>query len=238
MNLLTIETLDGAELILNIPANLNELTFGQLIDLQNPELTIFESLSILSGIPVDDLYNVRSYQEVTKIAKLYIDLFKYNLQAAELNKIPRKISVNYKGRRKTIKIKNPSMEPAGAYMVATKIISSEIYAHIDLYGEDNWKINFNPSLESCIGIVNAFLYCRVTGVKWTDDNGIDLSRTMSAADVLSLAKHFYNVWPNLCNRRKPKGRFAHIVDAVFARFKTLFSAKSISYSSDGIMHAN
>jgi len=222
MNILTITKLDETEIHLNIPENLNEITFGQLIELRKPDLTNAEVLSVLSGVPVDEIYEARSFQEINRIAKIYIDLFTHSAAGANISSIPHKIKVNYAGKLKTVKFgKYLSMEPAGAYSAANKVITSEIYSNIDMYGEDNWKNHFNPSLQVCADVVDAFVYCRVTGKLWSDQGRESFALSMRAADVLILAKHFFNVWPNLISK-KPVNKLTASLNTFLVRFKRMF----------------
>lgn len=211
MNILTFENLDGTELSIKIPENLHEISFAQLMALQNPELTDLGTLSILSGVVEEDLYNAKSYQLLTDKAKMYIELFLYATNKSSLEKLPNKINVIYNNQVKKIKLpKRLSMEPAGAFMAAKDIISREIDVAIELFGLDEWQNNFSPSYESCAAIVNEFLFCNVTGAPWNEvkpdfsdyvkkaeNKPFDVAHNMSAFDVLAIAKYFFNAYPEL-----------------------------------------
>jgi|GEM_PF-728853 len=237
MNVLTIKTigednLDEGALVLNIPANLTEITFDQLVKLQNAEITNFEALSIFSGVPVDVLYNAKSYQDVTDMARIYLDLFKYSAAIDEHDKMPRKLVFKYNGKRKKIKIKKHIViTPAGAYYEANKIISDELRAHFDIYGDNNWG-KFQPSLTACAAVVEAFLHCEVTGKPWSDTGRDRFAGNMIASDVLTLAKYFFNRYPNL-NNPKPEKKLTVVYKTILARFKTLLCNPDTKYHADG-----
>ncbi len=198
MNTITIPTIDNTDMQLQIPERLSEITFGQLVKLKDQEITNLEVLSILSGVPLDNLYSAKSYDETTKMAKLYIDMFNYSAANTDLNKIPQTINVSFTGKRKLMKIeKYICITPAGAYIAADKVISDEIYKHIEIFGEDNWRENFNPSLVACGQVVDAYLFHKVTRKLWIGETRDTFADEMPADQVLMIAKHFFNACAKL-----------------------------------------
>ena len=59
----TLQTITG-KLAVKIPTELNEVTLGQIMAMQQkPDLSDIEAISILSGIAVDELHNVKNIQD-------------------------------------------------------------------------------------------------------------------------------------------------------------------------------
>jgi hypothetical protein len=58
------------------------------------------------------------------------------------------------------------------------------------------------------------LQYKITGCTWSDCAIIDFANSMSAADVLKIAKHFYNNYPNIQATKTPFN-----VNAILRLFK-------------------
>ncbi|MEO7216270.1 hypothetical protein [Mucilaginibacter sp.] len=154
----------GGKLRVSIPTQLNEVTLGQMMQLQDAtELTDLHAISILSGAPVADLQNVKDAGELMGFADTIMGLSQQIKYLYNADAIPKTVTLDVEGKPVTVNvIKNLSVEPAGAFMAARDIISDEIATHIEKYGEENWQEYFNPSLAACCKVLGYYLYCRVT----------------------------------------------------------------------------
>ncbi|WP_184548787.1 hypothetical protein [Mucilaginibacter sp. FT3.2] len=167
----TLKTTHG-KLRVEIPTQLNDITLGQMMAMQaKPNLNDIEAISILSGVAVDDLNSVKNIQDFqafsdTVLALSYQIKYLYNSDA-----VPKQVNflLPQSGRPKTVKIlQNLSVEPAGAFMAAKEIIADEVNKHIEQYGEDDWKENFNPSLNASCQVLAHYFFCRATGKKYNE----------------------------------------------------------------------
>ncbi len=165
----TLKTTHG-KLTVNIPANLNEITLGQVMAMQNkPYLSDLDAISILSGIPVDELKTVRNITDFQAFDDAVSSLstqikYLYNSDA-----IPHHVAFMLDKRKVMVNvIRNLSVEPAGAFMAARDIIDDEINATIKQYGEDHWKEHFSPSLSACCHVLAHYFFCRATGKKYNE----------------------------------------------------------------------
>lgn len=214
----TLKTING-ELQVKIPNQLKEVTLGQIIAMQeNPDITDIEAISILSGIPVNELHNIKNYHDLHEFGSAVLSLA-YQLQhqynsnhiPAEVTFISQPSGAAKKLPQKTrVKVmQNLSVEPAGAFMAARNIIAEEINAHIKTHGEDNWQENFNPSLSACCQILAQYFYCRATGKKYNEyevEKFIAEVKKLRVTEALPIARHFFICYPNLS---KPKTSFWH-----------------------------
>jgi len=165
----TFRTTDG-KLKIRIPTILNEITLGQMIEMQEKHyLNDLEAISILSGIPKEELNTVINFNDFQVFGEYVQSLahqIKY-LYNSEL--VPHKITFVLGKRQVMVNvINNLSVEPAGAFLAARDIIADEINIHINLYGEDHWKEHFQPSLRSCCCLLAQYFFCRTTGKKYNE----------------------------------------------------------------------
>jgi hypothetical protein len=206
----------GSKLRVKIPTQLSEVTLGQMIAMQEkPQLNDIEAISILSGIPTDDLYNVKNMEDFQLFGDAVLALsyqIKYLYNSED---IPKEVAfmldeANEKPIQKEVKvIQNLSVEPVGAFMAARDIIAGEINAHIKQYGDENWKENFNPSLNACCQVLAQYFFCRATGKKYNEYQAEEFCneiKKMRVTEALPIAKHFFICYPNLS---KPKTSFWH-----------------------------
>lgn len=208
----TLRTNNG-KLRVAIPAQLSDVTLGQMIAMQEkPQLNDIEAISILSGIPADELYNVKNMDDFQVFADAVLALsyqikYLYNSEA-----IPKEITftLNDDHKKSVQKVKvmqNLSVEPAGAFMAARDIIADEIENHIKQYGEEDWRGNFNPSLKACCHVLAHYFFCRATGKNYNEYQAEDFCteiKKMRVTEALPIAKHFFTCYPNLL---KPKTSF-------------------------------
>lgn len=189
-----------------IPSQLNEVTLGQMMALQDsPQLSDLDAISILSGVPVADLQSVRDATDFMVFADAVLALshqIKYLYQSDD---IPKKITLDVDKKPVTVKvIRNLSIEPAGAFMAARDIIADEIAEHIKIYGEDNWQDYFNPSLTACCKVLAFYFYCRTTGNRYDEYAAAAFTETVKklrVTEALPIAKHFFMSYPNLSTTR-------------------------------------
>jgi hypothetical protein len=150
----TLKTTHG-KLRVKIPSQLNEVTLGQMIALQeNKDLGDLDAISILSGVPVSELQSVSDANDFMQFADAVLSLSHQIKYLYNSDDIPKTITVEIDKKPITVNvIRNLSVEPAGAFMAARDIIADEIAEHIKQYGEENWKDYFNPSLTACCKVL-------------------------------------------------------------------------------------
>ncbi|MDB5158763.1 MAG: hypothetical protein JWR50_3470 [Mucilaginibacter sp.] len=201
----TLKTTDG-KLRVKIPSRLNEVTLGQLMQMQDvPNLTDLDAISILSEVPVSELKNVLNIQDFDVFGEVIFDLSNQIKHLYSIEDIPAKATFDIDVKKISVKvIRNLSVEPTGAFMAAREIIADEISEHIKLYGEEDWQERFNPSLKACCQVLAQYFYCRVTGKKYNEYEAEAFSETvkkMIVTEALPIGKHFFMSYPNLS---KPK----------------------------------
>ncbi len=199
-----LRTTEG-RLLVAIPTLLNELTLGQLMEMQDkPYLTDLEAISILSGVPVDELNTVCDVTEF-QIFSEYILLLSHQIGLLyNRDKIPKKVTF-YLDKPVTVNvINNLSVEPAGAFMAAREIIAEEIKEHIEKYGEEDWQETFKPSLKACCQVLGQYFFCRVTGKKYNEYQVEEFYaevKKLKVTEALPIARHFFSCYPHLSRRK-------------------------------------
>jgi len=203
----TLTTTTG-KLTVSIPATLAEVTIGQMIALQqNPNLGDIEAISILSGIPVEELQNVKSMDDFAIFGEAVLSLSHEIKNLYNSDDIPKKVTFSA-GKTVTV-ASNLSVEPVGAFMAAREIMGDEISAHIKLYGDEDWQQNFNPSLKACCQVLAHYFYCRATGKPYNEYEAEEFTaeiQKLGVTEALPIAKHFFTCYPSLS---KPKTGFFH-----------------------------
>jgi len=113
----TLKTTSG-KLRVSIPTQLNEVTLEQMMDLQQtPDLNDIDAISILSGIPVNQLKTVLNFTDFQLFGDVVQSLSHQIAELYNSDAIPDQI--NLSGSRTAVKVmKNLSIEPAGAFMAA------------------------------------------------------------------------------------------------------------------------
>ena len=201
----TLITTHG-KLRVSIPSQLNEITLGQMMALQDsPGLGDLDAISILSGVPVADLQSVRDAADFMAFADAVLSLSHQIKYLYNSDEIPKKISLEIDAKQVTVSvIHNLSVEPAGAFMAARDVIAEEIAEHIKIYGEDNWKDYFNPSLGACCKVLAYYFYCRAPGNKYDEYAAATFTETIKklrVTEALPISKHFFMSYPNLSTTR-------------------------------------
>ena len=206
------------KLRVKIPAKLQEVTLGQMMALQDSkDLTDLDAISILSGITINELRSVRDANDFVDFADAILDLSHQIKYLYHSDEIPKKITLQMDGKAVTVNvIRNLSVEPAGAFMAARDIIADEIGEHIKLYGEENWKDYFNPSLTACCKVLAYYSYCRATGQPYNEYSAAGFTETVKqlrVTEALPIAKHFFMSFPNLS---KPRTGFWHRIQRLWS----------------------
>jgi hypothetical protein len=211
-----LKTTQG-KLRIQMPTQLSEVTLGQLMELQaKPDITDIEAISILSGMPVHELHNIKNYDDLHHFGEAVLSLSYQIKHLYNSNEIPKEVIFTLPEADGTspqkIKVKvmqNLSVEPAGAFMAARDIIAEEINIHIKTHGEDDWEEHFNPSLNACCQVLAQYFYCRATGKKYNEyevESFMDEVKKLRVTEALPISKHFFTCYPNLST---PKTSFWH-----------------------------
>jgi hypothetical protein len=196
----------GGKILVQIPTALCEVTLGQMMDMQEKHyLNDLDAISILSGIPLDELYTVRNIEDFQFFGESVLSLSHQIKYLYNSDSIPRKVSFTLSKRTVAVNvIHNLSVEPAGAFMAARDIIADEINETIKLYGEDNWKEHFNPSLKACCHLLAHYFFCRATGKKYNEYEAEEFTaeiKKLRVTEALPIAKHFFTCYPNLLKQK-------------------------------------
>ncbi len=179
-----------------IPSQLNELNLGQLMAMQNAvQLSDLEAISILSGIPVKQLQNVKRFKELQEFNQQVLSLAHQIKHLYNSDKRPKTVSFTINNHLVAVKVPgNLSIEPAGAFMASRDIITDEISSHIDQYGEQHWKDHFTPSLKACSQVLAHYFYCRATGKPYHEYEAEAFTaqvEKLPITDALPIAKYFF-----------------------------------------------
>jgi hypothetical protein len=200
-----LKTTDG-KLSIKIPTHLTEVTLGQMIEMQEKQhLNDLDAISILSGIPVEELNNVRNAEDFYVFENYVLSLSNQIKYLYDSDDIPTKVTFTLGDKKIAVNvIRNLSIEPAGAFMAARDIIADEINEHISLYGEENWKEYFNPSLKACCHVLAHYFYCRVTDKRYNEyeaEEFCESVKQLRVTEALPIAKHFFISYPNLLKQK-------------------------------------
>jgi hypothetical protein len=203
----TLKTTTG-KLKVQLPDKLAEVTLGQMIALQeNPALDDLEAISILSGVPVEQLQNVQSMDDFAIFGDSVLSLSHQVKHLYNSDAIPKKITFT---TGKTVNVmSNLAIEPAGAFMAAREIIGDEISEHTKFYGDEDWQQTFNPSLKACCHVLAHYFYCRATGKPYNEYEAEEFTseiKQLRVTEALPIAKHFFIFYLSLS---KPRTGFFH-----------------------------
>jgi len=194
----TLKTTMG-KLLIQIPSTLAEVTLGQMIALiDEADLTDIKAISILSGVTVEQLQNVKNADDLAIFGEAILTLSQQISHLYDSDDIPKKVTF---ASGKTVNVMhNLSVEPAGAFMAARDIISDEIAEHIKLYGDEDWQQHFNPSLKSCCQVLAHYFYCRATGKPYNEyeaEEFVAEIKKLRVTEALPISKHFFTCYPGL-----------------------------------------
>lgn len=201
----TLKTIDGS-LRVRIPTILNEITLGQMIGMQEKHyLNDLDAISILSGIPKEELNNVINFEDFSIFGE-YVESLANQIKYLYNNEIvPHNVTFILGKRKIDVKvIHNLSVEPAGAFLAARNVIADEINYHISLYGEQNWKEHFQPSLKACCNVLAQYFFCRATGKKYDEYEAEEFNdevKKLRVTEALPIAKHFFTCYPDLLKQK-------------------------------------
>lgn len=193
----TITTTTG-KIQIKIPTSLAEITIGQMIEMQ--EATGNE-IPCIDGLSEDVVSNIVDYTELFEIRERILSLAHQIKYAYESNDFPKEIHII----GKVVKVPhNLNIEPAGAYLNCHNTIATEINKNIELYGENEWREKFTPSLKTCCELLAHYLYCPATGLPYREqlaDDFINEVKKMSVKEGLPLARFFMTSYPVLRRRK-------------------------------------
>lgn len=196
----------GGKINIKIPSTLAEVTLGQMIEIQEtPVLNDLGAISILSGIPIEQLQNVQNMSDFQAFGDIILLLSHQIKHLYNGDEIPKKITFALNKGSKTINvISNLSVEPAGAFMAARDIIAEEINGYINEHGEEGLEESFNPSLKACCQVLAHYFYCKVTGKKYNEyeaEEFCDEIKKLRVTEALPIAKHFFTCYPGLSKQK-------------------------------------
>ncbi|MFD0765204.1 hypothetical protein ACFQZI_10110 [Mucilaginibacter lutimaris] len=216
-----------------IPSQLNEVTLRQMIALQdNKELGDLDAISILSGVPVAELKTVRDANDFMAFADAVLSLSHQIKYLYNSDEIPKKVSFEIGDKNVTVNvISNLSVEPAGAFMAARDVIADEIAEHVKIYGEDNWKDYFNPSLTACCKVLAYYFYCTATGNVYDEYAAAAFTETIKklrVTEALPIAKHFFTSYPNLSKQRTG---FWHLLQQLWRSVQASIRSRNLNTST-------
>jgi len=201
----TVKTIEG-KIAIKIPSQLNELTLGQLMAMQEKtDMSDLDAISILSGVAVNELQNIKNANDLHVFGDAVLSLSTQLRHLYNSDEIPKKVTFYHEKTPVEIKvINNLAIEPAGAFLASRDIIATEINEHIKTHGEEDWQQQFNPSLKACCHILAHYFYCRVTGERYNEykiEAFYDVIKQLRVTEALPIAKHFFMSYPNLSKLR-------------------------------------
>lgn len=194
----TLKTTTG-KLLVQIPSSLSDITIGQMMELQDePDLSDIKAISILSGIPVRQLQNVKNADDLAVFGEAVLSLSQQIKYLYKSDAIPKKVT--FPSGKMVDVAGNLSVEPVGAFMAARDIISDEIAEHIKIHGDEDWQQNFNPSLKACCQVLAHYFYCRAAGKPYNEYEADEFTaeiKKLRVMEALPIAKHFFTCYPSL-----------------------------------------
>lgn len=206
----TIQTLNG-NLRIKIPTDLTEITIGQMIAMEKAE---DNSIPLIPGLTKDVCDNITNYSDLQMIDE-YIQSLAHKIRYCFNEKhLPEHIIIGtkkvkrfgfvFEKENKIKVIKNLSIEPAGAYLASRDIIADEINRHINLYGEENYKDNFAPSIDACANLLAHYFYCPATGLLYNEQKAEAFKEEilkLSMQAALPIARFFFLRFPDLSQQK-------------------------------------
>jgi hypothetical protein len=230
----TLKTING-KLRVKIPTQLSDVNLGQMMAMQaKADLNDIEAISILSGIAIDELRQVKDVKDFQAFGDAVLALSYQIKYLYNSDVIPKQVSFSLPGtnRPKTIKVmQNLAIEPAGAFMAVREIIAEEVNNHIKQFGEDDWQESFNPSLNTCCQVLAHYFYCKITGKKYNEYGVEEFTneiKKMRVTEALPIAKHFFYCYPSLSI---PKISFWHRLQQLWKSGRASNRSKNLSIST-------
>lgn len=201
----TLKTTQG-RINVKIPTVLSEITLGQMMELQETlELNDLQAISILSGVPIEQIQNIADIEELHSFGEAVLSLSQQITNLYDSDNIPKKITFITDEKSITVNvIQNLAVEPAGAFMAARDIIADEIKEHIKLLENDDSLQHFKPSLNACCQVLAHYFYCRATDKPYNEyevDEFCNEIKKLRVTEALPIAKHFFTCYPALSKKR-------------------------------------
>jgi len=195
----------GGKLPVRIPMVLNEITLGQMIAMEKKYLDDLDIVSILSGLPKDELSTINDFKDFIGYGDYIRSLSRQISYLYNSDIIPRRVTFIHDKRKVVVDVlRNLSVEPAEAALAARDVIADEINEHIVLYEEDDWKRNFQPSLKSCCLVLAHYFFCRVSGEIYDEQEALkfcDEIKKMRVTEALPIARYFFECYPDLMKQK-------------------------------------
>jgi hypothetical protein len=200
----TLKTLNG-KLQVSIPQDLNELRLGQLMAMQAIDnMTDLQAIHILSGVPLTQLQQVKSFAELQIFNDQVLMLAQQIKALYNSADVPKTVAFMIDGKPRKVNVtQNLSMEPAGAFMAARDVIAEEVERHAQIFG-DGWQESFNPSLKTCSQVLAHYFYCRATGQLYNEEKAtafVSQVEELPVTQALPIAKYFFLSYPRLSETR-------------------------------------
>jgi hypothetical protein len=201
----SLKTTKG-KLLVKIPTYMSEVTLGQVIAIQKKQyLNDLDAISILSGIPMDELHRVTNVEDFQVFGESVLSLSYQIKYLYNSNAIPRRVTFTLDGQKVGVNVmRNLSIEPAGAFIAVSDIIADEINYAINHYGDDNWKERFSPSLNACCRVLAHYFFCRATGKPYNEREAEAFCaeiKKIKATQALPIANYFFLNYPDLLNQK-------------------------------------
>jgi len=221
-----LKTTDG-KLKVSIPSTLEEITLGMLIGL-DADLSEVQVIGVLSGLG-EQLYNVRNIDDFQQFHEHVLSLthqiqYVYQEQAT----IPKEVKLM--GRTIPV-MSNLSVEPAGAYLNCRDIIAEEINECQKFFGEEDWQLNFKPSLKSAARVLAQYFFCPATKKPYNEYEAEAFESEvvkLPITQALPIATFFFLNYPNLL---KPKVSYYQVFKQQLRKKQAL---RSLKYSGTTI----
>ena len=200
-----LRTTEG-KIVVKMPTVLSEITLGQMMEMQEKHyLNNLDAISILSGIPLNELNTVRNIDDFSVFGESVLSISHQIKHLYNSDSIPKKITFGLGRDQVTVNVmSNLSIEPAGAYMAASDVIADEINETIKIHGEENWKEHFHPSLKACCQVLAHYFFCRATARRYNEYEAEKFAgeiKKLRVTEALPIAKHFFTCYPNLLKQR-------------------------------------
>jgi hypothetical protein len=201
----TLKTKAG-KIQVRIPTVIGEITLGQMMAMQERRFPDeLDTISILSGIPKEELPHGINFGELQVVCNYMHSLSQQVIYLYNGDIIAQKVVFMLDGHKVAVNVvRNLSIEPAGAFIAARNIIADEINEHIHLYGEDDWKAHFQPSLASCCHLLAHYFFCRATGEPYDEEKATEFCKEVKklrVTEALPIARYFFSAYPDLLQQR-------------------------------------
>lgn len=197
MKKLNVNTTEG-KLTLHVPSEVNDITLAILQGLEeNPNATELETLSILTGEPVEKLYTVRNVDELLSTILPVMNELNAGFTQMDKDTLPKKLTLTFpNGRAQEIKLSStPGFYSYGAVQDAIGIIRDE-FTRME---QAETQI---PCTKALAGVLGCLLFNLAYPAKVPTPNEMEeftseVVGKLPAFTAAPLAKYFFFHYPNL-----------------------------------------